>query len=270
VRKHDTIFFYSKTNRTAFHPKTEKKPDNIFYLSSFVSKKKPRKPEKTNGAYYCDETVDDVWSLREVFNLSYEYCGYPTQKPEALLEKIILASRNKGDIVLDPFAGSGTTLVVAQKLERKWIGIDVSATACRVTRKRLKKECNIDATIIGKKIDASYLKALEPFEFKNWVVKEKLCGKVVRKNQLGIDGFTPMVFDGTPIKAIPSENVAGSEVKGFKEAVKKIGKNKCYLVAHSFEKTARKEAMAAKQKERIEITLKTTRELLQEKSQKAQ
>ena len=68
-----------------------------------------------------------------------ELIGYPTQKPEALLERIIKASSNIGDIVLDPFMGGGTTIAVADRLDRKWIGIDISEVAVNVTRNRLTK-----------------------------------------------------------------------------------------------------------------------------------
>ena len=68
-----------------------------------------------------------------------ERIGYPTQKPEALLERIIKASSNKGDVVLDPFLGGGTTISVAEKLSRKWIGIDQSMIAVKVSEGRIEK-----------------------------------------------------------------------------------------------------------------------------------
>ena len=90
---------------------------------------------------YLDEKqgqpIDSMWS--DIYNIqgsSTESLGYPTQKPLELLERIIEASSNKNDIVLDPFCGCGTTLVAA-KTWRKWIGIDISPTACRVMSKRL-------------------------------------------------------------------------------------------------------------------------------------
>jgi len=80
---------------------------------------------------------DDVWDLSGVFNMSNEYTGFPTQKPEELLERIIKASSNEGDIVLDAFAGSGTTGAVAEKLKRKWIMIDSSKLAIYTIQKRM-------------------------------------------------------------------------------------------------------------------------------------
>ena len=68
-----------------------------------------------------------------------ERLGYPTQKPLALLERIIRASSNEDDIIMDPFCGCGTTLVAAENLDRKWIGIDISADAIDITEKRLRE-----------------------------------------------------------------------------------------------------------------------------------
>lgn len=85
------------------------------------------------------KSLQDTWI--DVFNTQgKERLGYPTQKPEKLLERIIKASSNKGDIVLDPFCGCGTACVVAQRLGRKYIGIDINEEAIRITKERLKNE----------------------------------------------------------------------------------------------------------------------------------
>jgi len=83
---------------------------------------------------------DDVWTFSRVCGTFKERVGkHPCQMPESLLERIILASSNKGDIVLDPFCGTGTTAAVAQKLERNYIGIDVSPTYCDLAKKRVQQ-----------------------------------------------------------------------------------------------------------------------------------
>lgn len=92
---------------------------------------------KDSGVYLSTVKGDDVWDLSGVFNMSNEYTGFPTQKPEELLERIIKASSNEGDIVLDAFAGSGTTGAVAEKLKRKWIMIDSSKLAIYTIQKRM-------------------------------------------------------------------------------------------------------------------------------------
>ena len=81
----------------------------------------------------------DVWT-RHILSSTRtpkERLGYPTQKPEALLERIIKASSNEGDVVLDPFCGCGTTVQVAQRLNRRWIGIDITHLAIGLIKKRL-------------------------------------------------------------------------------------------------------------------------------------
>src|SRR5258708_31951923 len=88
--------------------------------------------------------VGNVWTEIERLNqTAKEPLGYPTQKPLALLNRIIKASSNEGDIVLDAFCGCGTALVAAQQLDRRWIGIDISPTACRVMAQRLKEVCKL-------------------------------------------------------------------------------------------------------------------------------
>lgn len=95
---------------------------------------------KEDGEYLIEEIpMSDVWDgIPDAMHLpKAEKTGYPTQKPEALLERLISAASNEGDIVLDGFAGSGTTLAVAERLKRRWIGIDSSALSVRTIEKRL-------------------------------------------------------------------------------------------------------------------------------------
>jgi site-specific DNA-methyltransferase (adenine-specific) len=92
-----------------------------------------------------------------VSSQSGERLGYPTQKPVALLERIIKTATDEGDVVLDPFCGCGTALVAAQKLKRKWIGIDISPTACKLMKKRLQKEFKINIQVIRGEVDMNYI-----------------------------------------------------------------------------------------------------------------
>lgn len=103
-------------------------------------------PKKRDGRMrrklYLDESrgtpVTDTWvDLKPIFAVAAERLGYPTQKPEALLERIIQASSNEGDVVLDPFCGCGTTVAVAERLKRRWIGIDVTYLAVDLMERRL-------------------------------------------------------------------------------------------------------------------------------------
>ena len=104
--------------------------------------------------------LQDVWSdIRPLHNLTAERLGYPTQKPEALLERIINASSNEGQTVLDPFCGCGTAIAVAQRLNRHWIGIDITHLAIALIKHRLQnafgdaiKDCY---EVIGEPVDVS-------------------------------------------------------------------------------------------------------------------
>src|SRR5215204_5266515 len=83
--------------------------------------------------------LQDVWNdIPPMHNLAKERLGYPTQKPEALLERIINASSNEGDVVLDPFCGCGTTINVAERLKRRWVGIDITHLAVALIKNRLR------------------------------------------------------------------------------------------------------------------------------------
>lgn len=138
AKKHDTILFYSKTKdyvfnideiREAYDEKTVKR-----YKTPVVFPKGYK--AKMNQAGRVPYSVLEIPPLR---NVCSERTGYPTQKPEALLERIIKACSNKGDIVADFFSGSGTTAAVAEKLGRRWIACDVSQVAIDVTKERLRK-----------------------------------------------------------------------------------------------------------------------------------
>ena len=101
--------------------------------------------------------------------------GYPTQKPNALLERIVTLTTNKGDVVLDPFCGCGTTIAAAQKLERQWIGIDITQAAIVVIKKRFKDNfgSSVGLRIIGEPTalpDAEALAKSEPYQFQWWAL----------------------------------------------------------------------------------------------------
>jgi len=161
---------------------------------------------------YFDEMpgvpLQDVWTdLNPVASQSSERLGYPTQKPLALLERIILSSSNQGDTVLDPFCGCGTTIHAAQKLNRKWIGIDVTHLAISLIEKRLNDAFpGISYQVHGtpKDLDgARDLAARDKYQFQWWAVS--LVGAVPyggkkRGADTGIDGlvYFKSFENGTP------------------------------------------------------------------------
>jgi DNA modification methylase len=144
VRGHDTLLYYSRSSNTIFNK--EYLPYDDKQLKRFTTDENGRryKPITKNKKLYLDEAkgvpVTDVWtdiaSFQTVVN-SPEITGYPTQKPEALISRIIRASSNEGDIVLDAFVGAGTTCAVAEKLKRRWIAIDIGKFAIYTTQKRM-------------------------------------------------------------------------------------------------------------------------------------
>ncbi len=141
-------------------------------------------PEKKGGMprlkQYAEDMpgvpIQDVWNdIRPIHNLAAERLGYPTQKPEALLERIIRASSKEGDLVLDPFCGCGTTIAAAQKLKRSWIGIDITHLAITLMKKRLLDTFGTEAVfkVIGEPTslpDAAALAESEPYQFQFWAL----------------------------------------------------------------------------------------------------
>lgn len=137
-RKHDTILFYGKeSTKTYFNQQVIKEYYTQIYGPDMkLSMKGPNDFEDKYGDYKISQ-MDDVWNISSVFTLSSEHNGYPTQKPEALLERIIRASSKPGDIVFDCFMGSGTTQAVALKTGRKFIGSDINLGAISTSIRRL-------------------------------------------------------------------------------------------------------------------------------------
>jgi len=134
-RKHDTILSYSKGKEYTFNANAVREPYNPNTIATFKSSAKAgfgKIPDLDRG-----KVPEDWWYFPVVARLHNERTGYPTQKPEALLERIILASSNKGDIVADFFCGSGTTSLVAAENERKFITCDESLRAVLTARSRL-------------------------------------------------------------------------------------------------------------------------------------
>ncbi len=132
AKKHDVLLFYTRSDQYRFFPERIKEPRSKQAIARAQHQKGAR-----IGKEDTTKLPTDVWQIPALNPMAAERLGYPTQKPLALLERIILASSDEGEVVLDPCCGSGTTLAAAQRLQRHWIGIDIAAVAIDFTKARL-------------------------------------------------------------------------------------------------------------------------------------
>lgn len=261
--KHDVIFRYSKSKNYTYHP--EYKPYSPGTMQRGRTAVKGKYFEE--GLRKEGTPITDWWTDVKYIHspTDKERLGYPTQKSEQLLERIIKTSTNPTDIVLDPFCGCGTAIAAAHKLGRRWIGIDVSPTACKLMQKRMRMIGITHIEVIGMPRTVEQLKALQPFEFQNWVV-EKLHGRINPRKvgDLGIDGWVEL---NVPLQVKQSEGVGRKVVDEFETAIKRyygstIKELRGVIVGFSFTKDAYEEVARVKNTENVEITLLTVEELL--------
>jgi len=263
ARKHDTILFYSKGSKFHFDPTAvaeRRKPGTHMKVGIDEDGREyqEKRDAKTGKVYryYMDEgTIPQDWWVgpQQLNREDAERLGYPTQKPEALLEKIIAASSRKGDIVLDPFCGCGTAIAVAHKLDRAWLGIDISPTALGIMQRRLEK-IGAEVDLEGLPVTEDDLRKQRPFEFQNWVIQRVNGTHSPRKSgDMGIDGFSFMEL--LPIQVKQSDGVGRKVVDEFETAIERNGSAKGYIVAFSFSKPAREEVARVKAKKGLEIEL---------------
>ena len=175
-------------------------------LEQYESENRMFWPDKSGGVprlkYYLDESpgapVDDFWhDISLISSQSPESLGYPTQKPLALLNRIIAASSNADEVVLDPFCGCGTTIHAAQNLGRRWIGIDICVNACKVIEQRLRSHFDSiwdDIEFIGMPKtadDAKTLASLDKFRFERWAASlvDGMEANTKQRGDKGIDGW---------------------------------------------------------------------------------
>lgn len=200
---HQVIFFYSKTGDFKFNyifenysPTTNL--DQIFQKRMRDAEGKTRYKTNAEGGYELIENkkgvpLSDVWDIPYLNPKANERVGYPTQKPILLLERIIKLVTDEGDIVLDPFCGSGTTLVAAKLLNRKYIGIDISNDALQLVHARLSNPIRTESNLLknGKDSylnqDPEILQALKAID-----------ATPVQRNK-GIDGFLKIGNSAKPI-----------------------------------------------------------------------
>jgi DNA modification methylase len=278
LKMHDTILFYAKnagshTFNPLFTPYTEK---------SLARKQHYHTRIKGNETYVTSISgngvkENDVWEIPVINSQAKERRGYPTQKPLVLLDKILRASTNENDLVLDAFCGCGTTLLAAQILKRKWLGIDISPTACRVVADRLEIECGaIEGTSFSirdmpKTIEE--LRVYPAFEFQNWAINA-LGGTPnrIRVRDMGIDGKLYPVQDISkgkaegsdmfgeidryiPIQVKRTDQVGRPDIDAFESAIKRDGRNQGIFVGFAFSSDAEREVRRIAREEGITIEL---------------
>ncbi|HEY7535785.1 MAG TPA: DNA methyltransferase, partial [Thermodesulfobacteriota bacterium] len=214
------------------------------------------------------KAIDDVWDIPIINTSAKERLGYPTQKPEALLERIIKASSREGDVVLDAFCGCGTTCIVAQKLKRHWIGIDISPTAIKVMEKRFKTigcRKDQDYIVIGEPKTIKELRNLKPFEFQNWAINEMQANHSRKKvGDMGLDGYInkSLFREASGIQVKQSDGVGRNVVDNFKSALERAKYKKGYLIALGFSKGAVEESARLRNAKHVDIELVTVEDLL--------
>ncbi len=210
---HDVLFYYAKQEQPTFNLLYE--PATEGFLKRFKGKKNRLEPGETKKHATEEDTpgmpLRDVWDISIIAGSSAERLGYPTQKPVALLERIIQVSSHEGDIILDPFCGCGTAVHAAQKLQRKWIGIDITHLAIALQKYRLKDAFDlvekVDYQVIGEPEDiqaAQQLAQDDRYQFQWWALSliqaQPLGGDIGSKqgkkgSDKGIDGMIIFLDD---------------------------------------------------------------------------
>jgi DNA modification methylase len=265
-RRHDSIFFYSKGAEWTFNVDPVRTEYSESVMDSPASRyDKSYRGDRVYSGYRPNplgKHPDDVWPIQPLMpSDKTERLGYPTQKPEALLERIILASSNRGDLVLDPFCGCGTTIAVAERLKREWIGIDISPTAVGLMKRRTEKVGAKDVHVVGLPVTLEELRELKPFEFQNWVMQRLNGTHSPRKTgDMGIDGFSFMEHD--PIQVKQSDRVGRNVIDNFETAITRAKRTKGYIIAFSFTRGAHEEASRAKAEAGLDIRLVKVADLL--------
>lgn len=182
-RKHDTILVYTKSKDYTFNADAVRVAYDPSTVKTFAASSKAgfgRVPDLERG-----KVPEDWWYFPVVARLHSERTGYPTQKPEAMLERIILASSCPGGTVADFFVGSGTTAVVASHLGRRWIACDVTPLAVSTTYRRLLLQDEIPEVALWQD---EFLRHEAPA---NPIVSVEVAGKHVRLSLTGLEGSSP-------------------------------------------------------------------------------
>lgn len=210
LNNHQNIYFYSKTSKFKFNKiytgySVTTNVDQI--LQERIRDKDGKSIYKKDdngkvvlGAPKKGVPLSDVWEIPFLNPKAKERVGYPTQKPLLLLEQIIKIATDEGDVVLDPFVGSGTTAVAAKLLNRKYIGIDKSEEAIELTKSRLDNPIKTESLLLKKG-----KKKYEGLSNEELNILENIDAVPVQRNN-GIDGFLKKYFKGKPVSVKIQKN----------------------------------------------------------------
>lgn len=233
LNNHQNIYFYSKTKNFYFHkimcdysPTTN--VDQILQLRERNKQGKIVYKTDSNGNPMIPKSkegvpLSDVWDIPFLNPKAKERTGYPTQKPVLLLERIIDIASKEGDVVLDPFCGSGTTLLAAQRKNRKYIGIDISENAINLTKERLSKNIVSKSKLMTKGKE-KYINKTE----KELSILSSISAVPVQRNK-GIDGFiSGLTSKLIPVKIQKNNETIDESIRLLKTATK--NKNFDYMI----------------------------------------
>ena len=215
-RKHDVILFYSKTKNYVFDSdavRVERRKTHMKVETDLEGRTWQVKKDAKSGKVYRYPTdvgvlCPDWWTgIQQLNRNEKERLGYPTQKPLALLDRIIKASSNEGHVVFDPFCGCATTLVAADRLQRDWIGIDISAKAAELVVERIRDDQGmfediVARTDIPKRTDLGDIPRYNVAKNKNLLYGEQGgdcngCGEHFQKQNLEVDHIIAESVGGT-------------------------------------------------------------------------
>lgn len=236
----------------------------------------------------------DVWTdIQPLNSMAKDRLGFPTQKPVPLMERIIQASSNRDEVILDAFCGCGTTLEASQVLQRRWIGIDISPTACRVMAQRLVDSCRLkegkDFWVRDLPKTEEQLRKYPPFEFENWavtalntvLVNGQAIANRAQVGDFGIDGrIYPAenlvkekragydLFGETdrwfPVQVKQKDKAGRPDIDSFETAMQRQQRTKGFFVSFDYTSDALREIQRAARETGLEIIPITVKEILAE------
>ena len=270
-KKHDNILVYSKTKKYTFNfdeiseKRGREKRNNMKRITEngevFYTIKSNGKTYKYSEHKKMVPT--DVFEIPHIQQKSPERLGYPTQKPIALLERLIKAFSNTGDIIADFFCGCGTTIDAATKLNRFFIGVDASRTAAQVMRERMLKQHNLRLRVQTlKSLTKAQVFSLGHREFENYMILQ--IGGIPNQIQVNDGGVDGKMQDGTPIQVKKSDKVGRPVIDSFHKHLEYNGRG--IIIAKSFTRTAKEECAKLLRQKGWEVTLMTTDDILKSAS----